>query len=224
MKINFNPAIFIPIFIFLFIICFFSLKADENCNIKNNFDVLDSIAELSVEDIYNKIKILNQEKSNNIKLNDTIYYKISSNEVSFLIEKYLLNKKSISKYFENKKYFVNNLDSNSKNSIKITIEKFDVTFLKIKDLKDSVQRKFHIKLSILFSDENSVTSTFEIEKQFSDSLNFDCLEFANSVYFGFAKAEIPEKKLSFWKKYFEPAIVVASAAIVTTLFFLVRSK
>jgi hypothetical protein len=50
------------------------------------------------------------------------------------------------------------------------------------------------------------------------------LKEANRANFNFARTEILQKDLTIWDKYFEPVIVVVSAAIVTTLFFTVRSK
>jgi len=185
------------------------LIADEQ-KAKQNLSVIDSLFQASISEIIDKITSLKDFEK------DTINYHITENEADWLVQKHLANKLE--------KFVLVNNKSSKKNFVGITIENIDLNYNFVANSNDFVIRSATLKLFASVYDKKNHTFTFEIEKYFEDTLNYTQLEFANRSGFAFAKAEIPKKKLSFWNKYLEPTIAVVSAAIVTTLFFTVRSK
>jgi hypothetical protein len=175
--------------------------------------MLDTIMSLAISEIKTKLQTT--------ELQVPVCFSVSNNEADFLVEKHFL------KVGNNEDFLNNSFRKNANceaNSIKFVIEKIDVNFQKMKTSKDSVYRTSNVKLFVLISDENSFVSSYQIEKSIQDVLNYDDLEEVNRTNFNFARTEILQKDLTIWDKYFEPVIVVVSAAIVTTLFFTVRSK
>ena len=181
-----------------------------NQNVKQNFTIIDSLVEKAVDEIIEKILRINDFDK------DTIHFNISTNEASWLVQKHLINKLS-------KSVLINN-NSTKKNFIDLTIENIELNYSFADKSNNLVIRDVSLKLFVALHDKNYQVLTFENKQKSEDTLSYTQLEFANRSNFEFAKAEIPNKKLSIWSKYLEPTIAVVSAAIVTTLFFTVRSK
>jgi len=208
MNFSFKSILFI-----LFFVLHFTIQCEEKCIIKNNFEMLDTVMYLAISEVKTKLQMS--------ELQVPVCFNISNNEADFLVEKNFLKVRNNEDFPNN--FFQKNAYCEA-NSIKIVIEKIDVNFQKMKSNKDSVYRNSNVKLFVLVSDKNSFVSSYEIAKSIQDTLNYNDLEEVNRTNFSFAKTEIPQKDLTIWNKYFEPVIVVVSAAIVTTLFFTVRSK
>ena len=179
-------------------------------NAKQNLIIIDSLVEKAIDEIIEKIIQVEYFAR------DTIYFNITENEATWLVQKHLTNKFSEAALINNK--------AEKKNFIEITIENIGVNYYFADKTNNLVIRDASLKLFISLHDKKYHILTFEIEKKTEDTLFYTQLEFANKSNFEFAKAKIPNKKLSIWSKYLEPTIAVVSAAIVTTLFFTVRSN
>ena len=186
------------------------ILATQNQPIKQNLAIIDSLFGISINEIVEKISLIKDFEK------DTISYYISENEADWLVQKHLVNNLS--------KSILKNNKSEKRNFIGITIENIELNYNFIDKNNDSVVRTASLKLFVSVYDRESRTFTFETGKSLEDTLSYTQLELANRSSFEFAKTEIPKKKLSFWNKYLEPTIAVVSAAIVTTLFFTVRSQ
>ena len=207
---NHRKIVFILVF-FSFLFCQMQTKLiAKNQNVQQNFEIIDSLIEVSMIEIFEKLSTIKEFNS------DTVNYYISENEADWLIQRHFTNKFSESVLTNNK------LAKN--NFIGITVEKIDLNYNFIDKKNNLINRNVNLKLFVSVNNKHSQTFTFEIDKKNEDTVSFSQLEFVNRSSFNFAKTEIPKKNLSFWNKYLEPTIAVVSAAIVTTLFFTVRSQ
>ena len=173
-----------------------------------NLEVLDSIFKEVATKIY----------KDHIKSRDTTYYRIFGDDVSWLLEKKLLELK--------KHHILININNSNidtlKGAIKIIIEDVFIEFNHLENSPDFLSRLAKIKLSIINNLEAPAVDTIEVS--YLDTLDFKELNTVNKSNFGFAIANAPEKKRTCWEKFIEPVILVTTAAITTFLFFSVRSK
>lgn len=198
----------IALLVFSFLI--FSCSRACGQETRQNITILDTIAANSIDDIFNKVSTVS-----NFSL-DTVYFNISDNEADWLIRKYFVEKfrPAVLIYSKEKK----------NNFIDIAIQNIGVKYDLVENKSEPARRELTIELFVTFFNKNNEISNFEVKKTNSDTLSYDQLAIVNSSNFRFAKAEIPKRELSFWNKYLEPAIAIVSTAIVTTLFFTVRTK
>ena len=94
-----------------------------------------------------------------------------------------------------------------------------------KENNDNYTRTISINMnSAEFLPNGAVKNNFEHRYTFNDSLSEMDLNYIEDVAFPISKGKKEEKKLSFFDKILEPAIIVATSAITVILFFTVRSK
>jgi hypothetical protein len=78
--------------------------------------------------------------------------------------------------------------------------------------------------SAKFLPNGEIKNTLEGKYHFTDTLSENDINFIEDETFPISKGKKEEKKMSFFDKILEPAIIVATSAITVILFFTVRSK
>lgn len=111
------------------------------------------------------------------------------------------------------KIYENDLDV-SNDTLYLNINKCKPEYLLINDL---VQRE------IIFS-ITDISSLKNYQYSFLDTVSIDDINYIEDSNKEFAKAKIPKKKESFFKKYLEPIIITTSGLITIILLLSVRSS
>jgi hypothetical protein len=174
---------------------------------QDNLATIDSLAAKSAETISAELNRIG------LRNNDTISLKIvGDTSANWLFIKQLDKQYSIV------------TDENKLPSVKIVIEKIATTYSSLPHKQDSLMRNIILKCLCLITDKKKHITTFSVPLQYEDTISYDLAQqYSNNATFPFANAQLPERSTSLWKKWIEPAVAVVSAAIITTLFFSVRS-
>lgn len=196
----------------VFTIIFFFLQFSAANSTKTNFAILDSIASSAIQTIYK-----------NCSNSDTIFYKIIPEENDWFIEKKLLELKE-NRVLINANNISDIQNSQMKFGVKIAIEDFSTKFEQIENHSDSVKRTCTLVLNVIKNYSDKQSETFNVALTHKDTLYFDALQNLNHSSFQFANSSIPTKKRSLFVRIIEPALIVATVALTTILFFTVRSK
>ncbi len=125
--------------------------------------------------------------------------------------------------------FRNYNDVSSFQGLIVDIDYFDIgveyskPFVKTFLGMDYVHRRIHLKLKgqIYKGSRQKVEQAIDKEVTFKDEIPYDSVSQVEESPYGFTKGK--REDFSFWEKIYEPAIAIASVAIIVYLFFAQRS-
>ncbi|MFN3781459.1 MAG: hypothetical protein ACK4SO_04715 [Candidatus Kapaibacteriota bacterium] len=144
---------------------------------------------------------------------------VSSNPLSDLVEANVVSRLSAKEY----QFYTFLCDSCT--NLSISVNNFDIDYKRIRRDRPTNQiiRKVELNITALIKPPNSIVETFVFKRTFQDTLTSDQLDAAerDGVPFTAPKPKGPE---NFFKKYFEPLIIIASTSLALFLFFTVRAK
>ena len=190
-----------------FVFLFFQQEAFSSPN--TNLHIIDSLLESGYTQMLH---------SYHLEAQDTLNYLLSDMPNYDYLEQILLNTTKINNVQIKK--------ANSTNSVYPYIKIFPIKIeILYKENNNNYNRTITINLnSSEFLPNGEVKNNFEKQYTFNDSLNEMDLNYIEDASFPISKGKREEKKLSFFDKILEPAIIVATSAITVILFFTVRSK
>lgn len=200
------------IIIIFTIVLFVSELAYSFDNTKSNIYIIDSIVNVSLNLLREKIEFYDI---------DSICLQFHNHIADFYIEKELLSKitkptilKSPCNFNTNNVYILN-----------IIINNLLVEYKKIETSNDKFNRKVIVSLSYyIIKPDKVILSIPEFSSAYSDTISISEVKNIELNQYDFAKGTIPDEEPSFFSKIIEPLAVVGSVIISLVLFFTVRSN
>lgn len=188
--------------VFIFLICY------NSYSLKNNTEIIDSLAQLSAKNI------IMQLKSNRA---DSIVLSLGNHSAASIFETYLVNfgNKENIKFFQNKKDYP---------QLNIVIFDLHTEYLPNDAEEDSLKRKIICKIGGTLHQNNQIKELKTNDLVYSDEISRDDVPFIETSKNDYAKAPVPELPKSFFREFAEPLIIVGTAAVSVLLLFTIRSN
>ena len=177
--------------------------------VKNNFEVLESLAHKSSEELVSQIK------SHSC---DTLAVTFEKYPGLWLVEQYLYSDKGLTFF---------SADSMLTNTARLVVrcKYLGVRYSILNEGPDSLLREAEIRLSYSLTDKSGKIIQFpDINQFYEDHISRESILQIERPGHDFTKSEVPEAPESFFHELAEPIIAVGSAIITVVLFFTVRSE
>ncbi|MFC2130468.1 hypothetical protein ACFLSQ_03450 [Bacteroidota bacterium] len=176
--------------------------------LRNNFDILDSLVKKHAENISRQIL----EKG------------INKAQIQFSEHPALrLIKQNLFEVLKKNKFELIDTNVENSSSIDIFIKNAEIIYLNIENKEDSLERQVKVQIAgNITYNGGKVDIINEQTNIFHNVISREDIPFIKSKY-DYANAPVPEPHKTFLEEIAEPLIVVASAILVIILLFTVRS-
>lgn len=189
-------------------IVFIFLVSYNSYSLKNNMEIIDSLAQLSAKNI------IMQMKTNRA---DSIVLSIENHSSASIFETYLVNfgNNENIKFFQNQKEYP---------KLNLVIYDLHTEYLSNDANEDSLKRKIICKIGGTLHQNNQIKELKTNDLVYCDEISRDDVPFIETSKNDYARAPLPEVPKSFFREFAEPLIIVGTAAVTVLLLFTIRSN